>query len=149
MIEYKPRNSGKIEKIQLYLRSDQPGDFLSVGFGLFDIEENFFKIDIPTRDTFIPIEIDLSSLDIREIARFGFIINRNLSKRVILQIDKIDFNVFGSQTYRLAYKKATYTLPPSKKMVKAEFGAVQKRLEEYVESLLTTASELRFTQEVG
>ncbi len=78
------------------------GDFLSIGFGILDIEENLFKIDIPIRDTFIPIEIDLSSLDIRKIERFGFFINKNLSKQVVLQIDK----------------------------------------EDYVESLLTTASEL-------
>ena len=54
--------------------------------------------------------------------------------------------VYQSNGQRL--EEVPKTQPPSRGQFRVEFGAVQKRLEDYVESLLTTASELRFTQRV-
>ncbi len=141
-------NQGKINKIQFYLQSNLIGSYLSCGFGLADIAEHTFVIDIATRNQFIPIEIDLSTLNIREIRKFGFTVNQNTESQVSLQIDKIDFNVSGHKTYTLQYKKAVYTFDTRRQIASVEFGVVQKHLENYVEGLLSTASELRYTSEV-
>ena len=80
-----------------------------------------------TRDTnttplsFTDVEIDIAHLQIRELRKFSLIVNENLSEPVALQIDKIDFSVSG-------YK--TYTLGSRKQIIKAEFGTVQKLLED-------------------
>ena len=139
---------GKIVKINIYVQSNKKGSFLSLGFGINSINEHVLKIDIPIENQFIPIEFDLSSLDVREIGQLGFIVNENLVDEAVIQIDKIDLLLAGFKTYKLEYKKATYTLKSNKQSVKAEFGEPQARLENYIETLLTTAQELRFTQEV-
>ena len=105
-------------------------------------------MDIAVPNQFIPIEFDVSSLNIREIRRLGFFVNQNPVSQAVIQLDKIDFEVTGYETYKLEYLQASYTLDSKKQRVKAEFGTRQKRLEDYVEGLLTTADELRFTGEV-
>ena len=97
---------------------------------------------------FLPIEFDILSLNLRAISPLGFIVNQNVDSEAVIQIDKIDFLLAGFKTYNLEYKKATYFLRSNKQTVKAEFGEPQMRLENYIETLLTTAQELRFTQEV-
>ncbi len=103
-------NLGKIKKISLYIRSNLKGNFLSLGFGLNSILERMQKIDISVENPFLPIEFDLSSTEVREIGKLGFIVNENPSSEAVIQIDRIDFLISGFKTYNLEYKKATYTL---------------------------------------
>jgi hypothetical protein len=124
------------------------GYFLSLGFGITSILENQFPIDIPFANQFIPIEINLSSLNIREIQHLGFIVTEDFEEPVDVKIDKIDILVDGHKTYTMRYKKATYTLSPSLQKANIEFGSIPKRLENYIENLISDAGDLRATQEV-
>ena len=139
---------GRLNKIQFYVQSNLAGSYLSVGFGLADISEHVFSIDIAAPNQFIPITIDVAALNLREIRKFGFIVTKNTSAPVELQLDKIDLNVSGHKSYVMQYKKASYIFEPRRQVIKAEFGTVQKRLEDYLEGLLATASELRYVSEV-
>lgn len=139
---------GNIQEINFFIRADKFGSYMTVGVGKTNWDENTITIDMPVIDKFYHFKWDVSELDITDIEVFAIRIDENAATENNVYIDKLDFSVKGHQYYHLELGKANYKFSSTDQMVSADFGILPPKMENYISSLFSTASELRFTGEV-
>ena len=141
-------NIGKIEKIRFFVKSATVGALLECGIGYGAWNHYTIDVDINVAGSFINFEWDISELDITRINAIGFKVKDNQSAETSVYIDKIEFIIAGHPYYTLRLKEAKYNIKPKEQVVNAEFGSLPPKMENYISSLFSTATELKFTQEI-
>ena len=72
-IEYdKTFQTSRIQGFSFYVRADLSGSYLQFGFGNSSIEENLYTVEVHTANTFLPIRLDISKLNLAKIEKVGF-----------------------------------------------------------------------------
>ena len=87
-------------------------------------------------------------MEIDRINKFGFSVNVDPTVETNIYIDKIEFVIAGHPYYTMRLKQAKYKIAPKEQSVNADFGSLPPKMETYLASLFSTASELKFTQEI-
>lgn len=139
---------GIIRKVFFYVRSNRVGSFITVGVGSTTWNQYTTKIDIPIANTFLPIEWDITSLDVRKIGVFGFRVDEDFTSEVKVWIDKIDVQYSGHKPYKLQLTRSVYSYTPDGVNVKSEFGVLPASLVQYAAGLQAAASDLNASGEL-
>ena len=141
-------NIGRVEKIRFFVKASRAGALLKVGVGYGAWDQNTVVVDIPVMNSFFNYEWDITSMEIDRINKFGFSVKVDPTVETNIYIDKIEFVIAGHPYYTLRLKQAKYKIAPKEQSVNADFGSLPPKMETYLASLFSTASELKFTQEI-
>lgn len=137
--------AGKIMKIRVFVKSEVTGRIGKFGCGLTNYNENMIDVDIPVDGAFFPFEWDVSSLNLRQINKFGFLASTSSGA---VWLDRLDIECKGHAFYKLEFSRCKYTLSPGKIQADPEFGTLPNRMEDYFASLISASKELKYTQEI-
>ncbi len=142
-------NIGKIDKIKFYLRASKVGNYLRVGVGRTQWDENTTALGVVLAERFYGFEWDVSSLDLREINKFGIeVLDSGSNPSGTILIDRIEFYLAGYKYYTLEYQKAQYKIKPNEIAIDAQFGDVPSKMENYLAGLFAAQQDLKFVTEV-
>lgn len=139
---------GKIKKIRFYIYASKVGNFLTVGVGQTNFDENTINVPIPTSNVYFPFEWDVSSLGLMNLQKFGLRITDTNLAGTEFYINRLEVVLAGHKTDRLLLNRARYKFMPEEQAIDAEFGVLPPRMENYIASLFSISSELKYTQEV-
>jgi hypothetical protein len=139
---------GQVKTLNFYIASSVTGNFYA---WLFDSVFGYFKeysFSIPTANKFYNIAIDMTTYDSLDICYFGvgaaFIIPAGSS----IWIDRLEMSTMMHKHYTLKLDNAKYIFSPTDQSASAEFGKIPPKMENYLAGLFSTATELKFTQEI-
>lgn len=141
-------SAGKIHSIRFFIRASTSGVFLYIGAGVTTWDENLFPVTIAASNRFFPVEIDLSSLNIRKIGAVGFKILQDMGATTTVYVDRFTIEATGSPSYRARLGRHGYKFTPGDTSSWAEFGPQKPRLENYIKSLDAESKLFKFTQEL-
>jgi len=140
---------GFIETIRVFIRANKTGQLATLGVGKTTAFENSVKLEFPIVNAFYNFDWDVSNLNITEVNKVAIRIDDpGPVASTDIYIDKIEFNIVGHKFYKIPLTKATYTFSPGKITARGEFGILPPKMENFLKSLFSTASELKFTQEI-
>lgn len=140
---------GNIKKIMFYIRANKIGNICRVGVGQTNWNENTKDIDIPILSKFFLFTWDVSSLNISEINYFAIqIIDQATTGNSKIYIDKIEFEVFGHQTFKMFLTESNYKFKPNDISIDMEMGNLPPKLETYLAGLFSAASEFKSKGEI-
>ena len=140
---------GSINKIRIFVRSTKIGQLITLGVGKTTAFEQFVKIDFPIQNIFYNFEWDVSGLPITEINKIGIRIDDiDILTPTNIYIDKIEFQITGHKYYKMPLTKSTYMFSSNKVSARIEFGTLPPKMENFLKNLFSTASELKYTQEI-
>ncbi len=137
---------GKLKNVRVYIRSSSQGNFIKVGVGNGQWNDYMVNVEIPQKNIFYNFDWYLENDNITEIDRIGFQVDTANPGNI--WIDKIEFEIYGNPHYDLVFKQVKYSFTPENQVANIDFGTVPPREADYINALFSTASELRFTQEV-
>jgi hypothetical protein len=139
---------GRILSIRFWVRSNQPGSYLTFGVGESNWYEHTTKIDIPAIDLFYPIDWDVRSENIQKIGAFGFRIDSSMTEETFLWIDKLELTVKGHKHYEFPLMRSKYSIAPNDITVDLECGVLPPKMEDYLAGLFSEVGQSKYTAEI-
>lgn len=141
--------TGSIKKIRVFIRANKIGQLITFGVGKTTAFENSVKMEFPIQNVFYDFDWDVSDLNITEVNKVGISVDElGPVASTNIYVDKIEFDITGHKFYKLPITKTTYTFSPNKITARGEFGLLPPKMENFLKGLFSTASELKFTQEI-
>ena len=135
--------------LRFYARTNEAGSLLTAGVGQNNWNDNTWTVDFPVKDSFFPVDIDVSSIS-GDINHIGFQLKETgtLAQAKTINLDKIEVLMKGHRHYVMNLETATYNFSPSSQHIDIELNPVVSRHDNYMKGLLNQIESAELTGEV-